>query len=93
MKKFKGTKGEWSIKGNSILSEKYSVIANVGGDTREWSEIDANTSIIAAAPELLEALQKISNLVYANFDRLSPVAVQLCVQSEAAINKALSKND
>ena len=52
MKEFKGTPGPWGIRSKEVLSvgTKYSMTAMCYGVE--------NTRIIAAAPELLEALQK-----------------------------------
>lgn len=74
MKQFKGTKGEWKHNPDShnIVEEQlYSIgcvdaieedggnhICTVWGDIENSEEAPYNAKLIAAAPELLEALQK-----------------------------------
>ena len=68
MKEFKGTKGHWEVAPNifgepivystdELLKEKFKVskVLILGADPREGA-IHANAKLIAAAPELLEAL-------------------------------------
>jgi len=65
MSSFKGTPGPWLIDANDVGS-RWNVDAENGesvalshqvSNDKEWMKRDANTRLIAAAPELLEALQ------------------------------------
>lgn len=64
MKEFRGTKGKWHVGevgkfGTQIggCSPNYVACAYDGGWDRSDKEVKANAHLIAAAPELLEALQ------------------------------------
>lgn len=79
MTQFKGTPGPWFVGGNegnklSVNADQYFVALVDEGDSQE-----ANTRLIAAAPELLEALQDLQAraCIYVNTSK-----------AEAAINKA-----
>lgn len=70
--KFKGTPGKWkTYKGNDRwVVRGGNIVAVVHDGTRDgsrgWEDqdiIDANVRLIAAAPELLEALQKTNDLL------------------------------
>lgn len=56
----KHTPGPWRVDGRKITSDKHGLIATVD----EWSpEVDAaDSALIAAAPDLLEALKEIEAL-------------------------------
>ena len=52
------TPGPWTFAGNSVQPAPAGPIIARIDPRRESSEVDANGTLIAAAPELLEALQK-----------------------------------
>ncbi len=62
---FKGTPAPWRCHDKRPNCSGYSIVGNDGqyigfvGDSDELSPIDTNAHLIAAAPELLEALQEI----------------------------------
>lgn len=62
---FKGTPAPWRCHDKRPNCSGYSIVGNDGqyigfvGDSDELSPIDANANLIAAAPELLQALQLI----------------------------------
>lgn len=67
---FKGTKGEWKevlLGVSRIISEEGVVVATINplddgiDNAAKQIEKEANTNLIAAAPELLEALQYLVN--------------------------------
>lgn len=60
MNEFKGTPGRWIKRGDGIVAPgdiEVAVVVNFQDD----KEMDADARLIAAAPELLEALQMIMN--------------------------------
>ncbi len=73
---FKGTKGPWKytpdVVGNSFYiqtecEERFdSFVGDVGGGLQLKNEIEANAKLIAAAPELLEALVELHSLLEDN---------------------------
>ena len=104
MKEFKGTPGPWEIKPEEVdrpyirirgtqFGGRYK-IANVlspdydGVHHREADETRANAYLIAAAPELLQALQ---NMVESYQYEASPDNPAL-LQARAAISKALGES-
>lgn len=66
MKEFKGTPGPWVVDVDGVdarwnidsLGRVSVAITNQVANDKDWSVRDANTKLIAAAPDLLEALQK-----------------------------------
>lgn len=93
MKEFKGTKGNWKfdpmrmkINGTGDI-EGLTVIANVSTSmdySRGMTTQSANAKLIAAAPELLEALQKLNE-----FDEaIDNMEIGSIIRK--AINKALN---
>jgi len=58
MSDFKGTPGPWVVEEDtSITSDRDGFLCEAHGDSTSWDEDQANANLIAAAPELLEALQ------------------------------------
>lgn len=93
MKEFKGTKGVWSVAGDIVLAEEETTISFVAGSIDD--EHDAN--LIAAAPDLLDALDKITKeYIFTrgqlNGDTEDELADVLCIKNaHAAIAKALGE--
>lgn len=87
MKEFKGKPGPWHWEGKVLCNDAHIV----GGDG--WTFNDADKSLIAAAPELLEALRQLRDYV----DDVCAVSSSDCDKSHplmlanAAINKALGE--
>lgn len=68
MSEFKGTPGPWLLSGNEIYTEEYGphIAPLVVLETHLGTTFDedlANANLIAAAPELLEALQNLKREV------------------------------
>lgn len=100
MKEFKGTKGEWKIlptyesrKWVNVTSEK-GVIARVfygeAPPVVYKEEAEANAKLIAAAPDLLEALIEINKLAQCSDDRFANYSDSINIITEKAIEKALN---
>jgi hypothetical protein len=91
MKEFKGTKVEWKITdGNYItpLHENFAIAKVFTADQMRLTtkqERKANANLIASAPELLEALQKLLKDIDMREDFHYDVS-----EAEQAINKALN---
>ena len=96
MKDFKGTPGRWIKHGDSIeASGNIEVAVVVNFQEEEMMNADAN--LIAAAPDLLEALDKLTKeYIFTrgqlNDDTEDELADVLCIKNaRAAINKALGE--
>ncbi|EPG4896162.1 hypothetical protein NM463_002268 [Citrobacter koseri] len=87
MKEFKGTPGEWhySHARGEVVSKSEGLIAELVVNGQE----DNNGSLIAAAPDLLEALQQLLEDVYSNNDVVLGYRVN---KARAAISKALGED-
>ncbi|WP_336792406.1 hypothetical protein [Pantoea anthophila] len=93
MSEFKGTEGKWKVidgkaSGKQIISESAPKnrmnVASCGGQRRE-----ENANLIAAAPELLEALKGMLNKAYKqNWNDHYPDEVDA---AQAALTKALGQ--
>ena len=96
-KKF--TQGAWeyrpAISTNCFYIEtadkthKNSFIGEVGGGLQTKHEIEANAKLIAAAPDLLEALEDLYNAIDSCVD-LTPDVLR---KADKAIKKALEENE
>lgn len=62
MSKFKGTKGPWFFGNGSVYGNKLEGVCSMLGSTSRPIPL-ANARLIAAAPELLEALQGLVDYV------------------------------
>ena len=62
MEEFKGTPGPWVVKGDedyfSIFSDAECICSSIIFDHEDVEEAKCNGNLIAAAPDLLEALQE-----------------------------------
>ena len=76
MKEFKGTKGEWYVEENTVMCNKSSIAivyiknCNLGnnGKLLKDEEMLSNSKLIAAAPNLLDRLNKLVLSVKAHPD-------------------------
>jgi len=98
MDKFEGTRGPWFVsnEGNLLIRDEsgLSIVAKYVGYVNDEEEI-ANANLIAAAPELLEALQDMLSgweYIRANHGDLYGVGWDRAQnKATSAINKALGK--
>ena len=86
MKEFKGTPGPWSVNHHYNWIESENADRVVIGGSQGFGGNDAN--LIAAAPELLEALQE---TIHEVGHWLSTQKPELKEKIESAINKALGE--
>ncbi len=103
MKEFKGTPGKWLAKledgrnAHDIIvdREDYAWVASVHQqfhDVATVEQAEANAKLIAAAPELLEALILARAVILSkrDMDGLSPKGSEILNKINSAINKAIS---
>lgn len=100
MKEFKGTPGPWRVseKRGDLIDIRHNSngigaislnLAHVVARQSWLKEAEANAKLIAAAPELLEALQRmVSKAHKQNWNDAYPEELQ---SAQAAINKALGE--
>ncbi|WP_072929994.1 hypothetical protein [Nissabacter archeti] len=94
MSEFKGASGPWSFHeedgegGQIVVADNGDVVCVVGSYMTSVEEDFANGPLIAAAPELLEALQFIVDSWESN-GHLSPTSI---TGAKRVINKALGRN-
>lgn len=100
MKEFKGTPGPWRVseKRGDLIDIRHNSngigaislnLAHVVARQSWLKEAEANAKLIAAAPELLEALQRMVNKAHKqNWNDAYPEELQ---SAQAAINKALGE--
>lgn len=100
MKEFKGTPGPWRVSekrgdlidirhGNNELGAMSLTLAHVVARQSWLKEAEENANLIAAAPEILEALQRCESV-------LSNIPLEVCdvedlLYARAAIKKALGE--
>ncbi len=90
MSEFKGTQGPWVSDGFDIFSEDMdSHICIVSSWLDEETE-DSNANLIAAAPELLEALQICAGYL-GELDHSSAIYIAMMDKANEAIDKALGQ--
>ncbi|MFZ0271041.1 MAG: hypothetical protein WAL34_04240 [Acidobacteriaceae bacterium] len=88
------TPGPCTIRyGHLIYSTKQGEIANVRGAVQrgQRAEDDANASLIAAAPDLLDALQNFMNGVETGLVRVESNAAETLANALTKIHRALAK--
>ena len=85
VKEFKGTPGPWHWEGLVLGNDDFIV----GGDSWRFKEADKN--LIAAAPELLEALQLAKHVIINMLPTNSASRNKVAEMAEKAIAKALGE--
>ncbi len=89
MENLQHTPGPWRGEGRLVFAGTHSVaIAQYSGIQSENSESFANARLIAAAPELLEALKHCLSLIEGRGDFEARMA---CYNANAAVAKATSQ--
>jgi len=84
------TEGPWEVSFSQINAGKHECIVQFGFNIRENPKAYANARLIAAAPELLEALQNLYGWMQSNAVKgaRGPNLRQAIDTAENAINKA-----
>lgn len=93
--KTKHTKGEWAFDDNEVYSESTdhgAAICTMNTTSAHFTEdeMKANAKLIAAAPELLDALQELITLYYTPEDGYISPYKEAWEKANAAIKKATS---
>lgn len=101
MKEFKGTPGPWVVDVDGVdarwnidsLGRVSVAITNQVANDKNWKVRDANTKLIAAAPDLLKELQKLREYVInvCGVDDGDCDIEHPLMSSQAAISKALGE--
>lgn len=92
MSEFKGTKGPWSRSGNAVFNDDgYDIVHLTYGEYTGIKEDEANTNLIAAAPDLLNMLQATTVYIEKNANDGSGIIRAVLDASNAAIAKALGQ--
>ncbi len=93
MKEFKGTPGPWHVSNEGCMlirdEDGLSIVAKIAGYNTKIKEI-SNANLIAAAPELFEALQRCESV-------LSSIPLDVCdvedlIYARSVIAKALGES-
>ena len=85
MKEFKGTPGPWFVEhGTRVENESFHLLCEVFGDVTSLEEDETNAMLIAAAPELLSALQGVIRVADRDTDEF--------IAARAAVAKALGES-
>jgi len=88
---FKGTKGQWvHVKGywHDTVECQGAVVCTMGRPSMNIDELDANSCLVAAAPDLLKACMDFIEKVDSGRAR----SVKTYGQMKAAVEKALGKS-
>ena len=94
MKEFKGTPGPWAGKDVGICRQDRAGLQLgfiMTHDENRVAECAANAHLIAAAPDLLEALQNATRVLEAGKNVKFPDWIETIQKSKAAISKALGE--
>lgn len=81
------TKGEWKVIGNGWVSAYGKLVAKPTSTNMSVEELEANAKLIAAAPELLEALKKSLKIVE-SITCMSSDEIQIMKDAQQAIKNA-----
>lgn len=94
----KHTPGPWAVHpvddtmvAHQLPDGTWQEIANTDGDYNQpdtWPIMEANTRLIAAAPELLEALRPFANMDFLIIGGGSEAVIAMCDRARDAIEKA-----
>lgn len=89
MSEFKGTSGPWGVYNDTIIeSELGGFICDVCGDSTSWEDDKNNAKLMAAAPDLLDAVNLILDLQTRGFIVLGDKHTGTL---QASVNRALGK--
>jgi hypothetical protein len=68
---FKGTQSQWTRKGNQVMSAENKTIADCRNELMLMSETNANAKLIAHAPELLDTIQELFEILHKGQDDIN----------------------
>lgn len=90
VKEFKGTKGKWVWVNDNLKNDEGKLVITHPNLTSQTEKANANAKLIAAAPDLLEALQKVKELHKKHY-KFHSIGQGFIEEADEVIQKAINK--